>query len=112
MPTALSTAYGDSPGTNGRKVSVPSITLDDAFADIAGGVWMLKIDTEGAEGDILSGASTATLQRWRNVVLEWHDNLVAGVSDVCRRRLTDAGFRFDSERVHPWNEGILYCVRA
>jgi FkbM family methyltransferase len=112
VPTILSSAYGDSPGTHGRKVTVPAVTLDDVLADISGQVWMLKIDTEGAEGDILSSVTTAALERCRNIVLEWHNDLVAGVSDVCRRRLTEAGFRVDFERLHSGNEGILYCSRA
>jgi len=111
VPTILSTSYGDAPRTHGRKTTVRAVTLDDALAPIPGDVWMLKIDAEGAEGDILSGAATATLQRVRNVVLEWHDDLVANVSDVCRQRLTQAGFSIDSERLHSDHQGILYCSR-
>lgn len=111
VPTVLSTAYGDDPGLNGRKIKVPTITLDDAVRDIDGDIWLLKIDTEGAEGVILSGASISTLRRFKRIVLEWHDNIVPGVSNICRKRLIEAGFRFTSERVHPWNEGIFYCSR-
>jgi FkbM family methyltransferase len=111
VPTVLSTAYGNDPGLNGRKIKVPAITLDDAVRDIKGDIWLLKIDTEGAEGDILSGTNLSTLRRFQRIVLEWHDNIVPGVSDLCRKILDEAGFRFSSERVHPWNEGIFYCER-
>jgi FkbM family methyltransferase len=111
VPTTLSTAYGDAPGPNGRKIKVQSITLDDAMSEIDGDVWFLKIDTEGAEGDILAGASLTTLRRCSHIILEWHDNIVPGVSDACRKRLVEAGFRFTAERLHPWNEGIFYCSR-
>lgn len=111
VPTTLATAYGEAPSQDGRKVKVPSITLNEAMREIKGEVWLLKIDTEGAEGDILEGADLSTLQRCRHIILEWHDNIVPGVSDVCRKRLLEAGFHFTSERVHPWDEGILYCTR-
>ena len=112
VPTILSTSYGASPGVHGRKVTVPAVTLDDVLADIPGEVWLLKVDTEGAEGAILSSVTTAALQRCRSIVLEWHDNLVPGVSDLCRRLLIEAGFRVDSERPTSGNEGMFYCTRA
>jgi len=112
VPTVLSTAYGKTPAAGGRKVTVPAITLETAWREAsAQDVWLLKIDVEGAEGDILEAAADGLLRQAQHMVVEWHDNIVPGVGERCRRRLRDAGFTF-SERLHPWNEGILYATRC
>jgi len=48
---------------------------------------MLKIDTEGAEGDIPECASDAVLDNVSNACIEWHDNIVPGVFKRCGERL-------------------------
>ena len=73
-------------------------------------IWLLKIDTEGAEGDILEGASEAMLSAVRYAIVEYHDNICPGVSSRCRQVLKAAGFTWQ-ERVHPWDEGIIYARR-
>jgi hypothetical protein len=75
-------------------------------------VWLLKIDTEGAEGDILDEASVPALRRCNNIVVEWHDNIVPGVSAIVRARLAGAGFVIQKEHLHPWAEGIIHAVRT
>jgi FkbM family methyltransferase len=115
VTTTYSTAYSKSNpvpgGTGGHIIEVPTINLDEAW-ERAGRppIWLLKIDTEGAEGDILEGASQSCLTHVQNVVVEYHDNIVPGVSQRCERVLAKAGFCW-STREHPWNEGILYCTR-
>jgi FkbM family methyltransferase len=111
VPTALSTSYGEPPAEGARKISVPAITLDDAW-ERAGrsSIWMLKIDTEGAEGDILEAASDAMLDSVQKACIEWHDNIVPGVYARCVARLKAAGFKYH-ERFHPWNEGIIFASK-
>jgi FkbM family methyltransferase len=112
VPTTLATAYGDAPVQGARKASFPMITLDDAWDRLdRAPIWMLKIDTEGAEGDILEGASDAVLASVQNACVEWHDNLVPGVYERCRKRLEDSGFTLQI-RAHPWNEGIILARRG
>jgi FkbM family methyltransferase len=111
VPTALSTAYGDAPTANGRKVDIPSVTLEQVVERAGGDVWLLKIDTEGAEGDILNESSKPALQRCHKVLVEWHDNIVPGVSQIVRQRLAEADFTVVNEQRHPWDEGIIYAVR-
>jgi len=110
--TALSTGYSESsPEQGGRQIKVPMISLDQVFEKLNGqGVWMLKIDTEGAEGDILEGASSSTLASVKNAIVEYHDNIVPGVSERCYRVLKNAGFKWKIF-THPWDEGIIYATR-
>lgn len=112
VPTALSSAYGDPPGPGGKKVDAPLIAIEDVLERAADTIWMLKVDTEGSEGEIFDGASPSSLRRCNHIVVEWHDNIVPGVSQLVRTRLAQAGFAIQSERRHPWNEGIYYARRA
>jgi FkbM family methyltransferase len=110
--TTLSTAYlANSPGEGGRKIKVPMISLDEVWRRLdQAPIWMLKIDTEGAEGDILENASISALQATQNAIVEYHDNIVPGVSERCYRVLKAAGFKWRT-LVHPWQEGIIYASR-
>lgn len=111
VPTTLATSYGEAPAEGARMITVPMITLDEAWDRLGRGpIWMLKIDTEGAEGDILEGASDALLDSVQNACIEWHDNLNPGVFQRCRRRLDAAGFVY-STRAHPWDEGIIFAKK-
>jgi hypothetical protein len=53
----------------------------------------VKIDTEGAEADILEGAADSSLQMVSQFVIEYHDAFVPGARSRCVARLEDAGFR-------------------
>ena len=110
--TTLSTAYTErSPGEGGKKIAVPMLGLDDVWRRLHEvPIWLLKIDTEGAEGDILEGASKSTLEAVQNAIIEYHDNIVPGVSERCYRVLEASGFKWRTF-VHPWNEGIIYASR-
>ncbi len=112
VKTALSTGYSDSsPDQGGRRIKVPMIGLDEIWRRLQGGpIWLLKIDTEGAEGDILEGASKPALSAVRNAIIEYHDNIVPGVSQRCYDVLQASGFKWHTF-VHPWNEGIIYATR-
>jgi FkbM family methyltransferase len=72
---------------------------------------VLKIDAEGAEADILEGASSDSLAAVREVVLEYHDGLVPGARQRCARILEAAGFQL---RIQPANadQGLLYAWRG
>ncbi|HXY08652.1 MAG TPA: FkbM family methyltransferase, partial [Terriglobales bacterium] len=110
--TTLSTAYLESsPSEGGRRIKVPTITLDEVWNRLnRSPIWLLKIDTEGAEGDILESASSASLAAVQNAIVEYHDNIVPGVSKRCYKVLEAAGFTWRTH-VHPWDEGIIYASR-
>jgi FkbM family methyltransferase len=111
--TTLSTAYMEAaPSEGGRRVNVPMVGLDEVWERLGRApIWMLKIDTEGAEGDILEGASKEALGAVKNAMIEYHDNIVPGVSERCYRVLKAAGFTWRTF-THPWSEGIVYATRA
>ena len=87
------------------------ISLDDVWDRMGRApIWMLKIDTEGAEGDILDGASDTVLANVETACIEWHENIVPGVFERCRQRLEDANFVVQT-RAHPWDEGIFFAAK-
>jgi FkbM family methyltransferase len=112
VPTDLSTGYLDhSPVDGGRRVSVPMVGMEQIWQRLdRRGIWLLKVDTEGAEADILEGAPLEMLQATQNAIIEYHDNICPGASERCRKVLDAAGFRYRT-RVHPWDEGIFYASR-
>ena len=112
VPTDLSTAYMDTaPAEGGRRMNVPMVALDDAWQRLGKKeIWLLKVDTEGAEVDILEGASQELLASVKNAIVEYHDNIVPGSFLRCQRILDLAGFQSRVLR-HPWNEGIIYAQR-
>jgi FkbM family methyltransferase len=104
VPTELSTSYDMAPGYDGkkiaelggRKIEVPAITLDDAWERAGRGpIWTLKIDVEGAEGEILDATSDEMLANVRTACIEWHNNIVPGVRERCLHRLACAGFKME-----------------
>jgi FkbM family methyltransferase len=112
VPTDLSTAYGDqSPIEGGRRIPVAMVGLDEAWQRMnRGPIWLLKVDTEGAEADILEGASRQLLDAVQCAIVETHDNLNPGALARCRKVLEDAGFTC-RVRLHAWDEGMIYATR-
>lgn len=110
--SVLSTGYRtDRLDAASTAIRVRAIDLNEVVKRADRPVALLKIDTEGAEADILDGATTETLARVRQVVLEYHNQLCPDALDRCRRVLSRAGF---SCRVHHANadQGLLYARRA
>lgn len=108
----LSTGYRtDRLDAASTAIRVRTIDLNEVVKRADRPVALLKIDTEGAEADILDGATAETLARVRQVVLEYHNQLCPDALDRCRRVLSRAGF---SCRVHQANadQGLLYARRA
>jgi FkbM family methyltransferase len=107
------TGYGDTPPeSDAIALSVPLIDLDEVVRRAGGGpVALLKMDTEGAEVDTLEGASPATLQAIRQVILEYHIRPCPNASARCQTALGQAGFRC---LVRPINasQGLIYAWRT
>lgn len=111
--TILATGFSaEPPGGSGRKVEVPMIGLDQAWEQTGRkAIWLLKIDVEGAEAEILEGASSKTLAAVQHVIVEYHEYLVPGGAARCQRRLEQEGF---SVRLVPdpaRNTGMIYADR-
>ncbi len=112
VPTDLSTGYMDSsPAEGGKRIEVPVVGIDEAWRRLGNKkIWLLKVDTEGAEVDILEGASASFLAAVENTIVEYHDNIVPGSFARARVVLEGAGFKCQFLH-HPWKEGIIYGYR-
>jgi FkbM family methyltransferase len=84
-------ASGDKP------VTVQCTTLAAIIDDPCRG-WcdFLKLDCEGAEFEILLGASDETLKRVRMMALEVHEGVGGHTRSDLEKRLTDAGFQTET----------------
>jgi FkbM family methyltransferase len=110
VPSLLATSYGASPpAANGTAIKVPMIALSEVLRRTGNSqISLLKMDTEGAEADILEGASTLDLQSIKRIVLEYHDNLCPDAFQRCKRILDGAGFRTESAPINA-QQGLLYA---
>lgn len=91
---------------------VKTVGLDEVVGRCAGGqqISLLKIDVEGAEADILEGASRATLARIEQCILEYHEFRVPGVLKRCRAVLERNVF-VCTTRPTSGGVGLLYAIR-
>jgi len=89
-PVMHHTAYS---GQDGTVVEVPAVPLDRLFADLGiDRCDFLKIDTEGAEYDILMHAAPSTLAKIAHICLEYHDGFTPHSHAELARFLEDHGF--------------------
>jgi hypothetical protein len=89
------------------------VDLNDSIARTgAESISFLKIDTEGAEADILEGASPDTLAAVERLALEYHDCMCPNALVRCQSVLDKAGFE---TRSYPAQDkpglGMLYAWR-
>jgi|GEM_PF-1003398 len=120
VPSIYATVYRDSLANmpeiglrpdQARPVMVESNGLDDVIAETGSDrVALLKIDAEGAEADILEGASRETLAKVRQIAIEYHDHLVPGSLSRSRRAMEEAGFTCAVDVYNPTG-GLLYGWR-
>jgi FkbM family methyltransferase len=109
LPSVLVTAYGDTrPTTEAMAVNVKMIDLNEVVRRVGEPITLLKIDTEGAEADILEGADAVTLDSVGCVVLEYHDQLFPEALSRCKAVLTRAGFDCVVYPANP-RQGLLYA---
>jgi FkbM family methyltransferase len=112
VPTELSSGYlDDAPNVGGRRIPVPIVSVNDAWQRLNHTpIWLLKVDTEGAEVDILEGAAPEFLAAVKYAIVETHDNIYPGAFKRCRQVLELAGFSCRAH-MHPWDEAIIYATR-
>lgn len=85
-------AYGGQEAA-AETVQVPAIPLDQVFADLGIDCCdFMKIDTEGAEYEILMNAGPATLSKIRHICLEYHDGVTNYSHSDLARFLEEQGF--------------------
>jgi FkbM family methyltransferase len=112
VPSIQATGYGETPPQpDGIEIAVSMINLDEVVSRVPHGrIELLKMDVEGAEADVLEGASDSSLKRIKQVVLEYHGGLCPGAQSRCAEVLSRAGFRL---RISPTDtiNGLLYACR-
>ncbi len=97
----------------GSAAPVEAITLDQVFErSKIERCDFLKIDCEGAEYDILFGASEVGLQRIRRIAMEYHEGVTRFGRDDLVRFLEERGFRVRT-RPNPAHRdiGFLFAAR-
>ncbi len=73
---------------------------------------LLKMDVEGAEIEIVEGASAALWQKVRRVVCEYHDRFRPGCCDRVSACLRSHGFRVEIQAAPPdGTVGLIYATR-
>jgi FkbM family methyltransferase len=58
---------------SGRLVEVATVGLDDAIARAGGTIDLIKVDTEGAEYEMIYGSNPTSWESVKRLVLEYHD---------------------------------------
>jgi len=114
VPSLIATGYGGAPpSSEAISINVPMIDLNEVVRRAGGSIDLLKVDAEGAEVDILEGATLITLNSIKNIVLEYHDFLCPDALIRCKEILTDAGFYCREKPDKRHNKmGLLYASRA
>lgn len=109
LPSMEVTSYVSVLSTKGTSTTVPMVDLNEVVRRAGlGDIALLKIDTEGAEADILEGASPSTLRSIKQIVLEYHDSLCPDAYKRCRRILDEAGFRVRTSPINQ-HQGLMYA---
>jgi hypothetical protein len=81
-------------------------------AERDGAVKLVKIDTEGAEVDILEGVAADILAKGDQFVLEYHNALLSEAHARCEAALVRAGFRCAARKLADLTGlGLLYATR-
>ncbi len=95
-PLQFSTAL---PGTAEHAISVPAISLGDAFSRLElTHCDLVKLDCEGAEYEILFNAPDMILARIDHIVMEYHDGVTPYHHRQLAEYLQDKGFQV---KLHP-----------
>ncbi|HEX5734941.1 MAG TPA: FkbM family methyltransferase [Blastocatellia bacterium] len=114
VPSVIASGYGTTALSDEEgSITVPMIDLNEVVDRIGQAVELLKIDIEGAEADLLEGATHSTLSKIKCVALEYHDYLCAGALTRCKSVLEASGFVCQvrpSKRDHD-KLGLLYARR-
>lgn len=111
---AQSVTNGDVIDPNVPQTSIPVIPLAEVISKCLGGrVDLLKLDTEGAEFEILMADGGRTLQLVDRIIMEYHDVAPGKTHIELRDFLAAQGFNVSlyANRVHD-NIGYLYAAQA
>ena len=98
---------------DGAEVTVPAITLQGALERLPDRRCdFLKVDCEGAEYEILLGASPETLGRIRHLALEYHDGITAHRHEELAVFLERNGFAVRTRPSPAYHDlGFLFASR-
>ena len=114
VPSLIASGYDINPPTSEAvSISVQMIDLNEVISRAGATVELLKIDAEGAEADILEGATQSNLKKVKQVILEYHDYLCPFALARCRRVLEAAGFHcvIKPDRRQTKSVGLLYATQ-
>jgi FkbM family methyltransferase len=90
-----------------RPTVVGCITLKKAFAmSRAKAIDFLKLDVEGAELEILDGATTHVLNKIRRIAIEYHSEIRPRSLGIIKRVLKQHGFSISLDTDWPYGHGL------
>lgn len=101
------------PGPAAEAIEVEGWSLDDLLRQLAlDQIDFLKMDCEGAEFEILFGASSETLARIGHLCLEYHDGMTPYSHRDLTRFLAGQGFEVRRRPNRAWRGlGLLFATR-
>lgn len=114
VPSLIATGYATTALSHEEgSITVPMIDLNEVVDRAGQAIELLKIDVEGAEADLLEGATRSTLSKINRVVLEYHDYLCEGALTRCKSVLEASGFVCHARpnKRDPGRSGLLYARR-
>ncbi|NET60119.1 MAG: FkbM family methyltransferase [Symploca sp. SIO2E6] len=91
---------------------VRCISLDEAFSLVEGDIDLLKIDCEGAEGEMLDSASDAAFDRIKRIAMEYHDDISILSSQDLIHLFKQKGFQTEIIPHQEWEyRGMIYACK-
>ncbi len=100
LMSVAASGYLDAPPAEAKRIQVPCADLATVFERVRGQqIFLLKIDAEGAEADILEKAVNLSFDHVQHLAVECHEQLRPGAMATCTTVMRDFGFRCKSHLV-------------
>jgi FkbM family methyltransferase len=100
LMSVAASGYLDEPPPEAKRIQVPCADLAMVFERARGRtIFLLKIDAEGAEADIMQKAATLSFDHVQHLAIECHEQLRPGAMETCTTVMRNFGYRCKSHLV-------------
>lgn len=101
MLSVGSSGYLPDPPSSAKQVAVACVDLATVFQRVGDRrIFLLKIDAEGAETDILGQSTGLCFDQVQQVAVECHEKIRPGARTACQEVLERHGFRCKTHRIY------------